>query len=81
MTLDHITVMRNDLSDADLELVPAKAKTPAKPSAPAPVKMPAPAVSPARKKAERMNLPQVSQRAPRPMWERVSLQMFGAEKE
>ena len=71
LSLDHVKVVRNDLSDADVELIPAGTVP----------KPPVPAVSTPRKPAETVHLPAVSQSSPRPMWERVSLQMFGAAKE
>jgi hypothetical protein len=74
LSLDRVKVMRNDLSDADLEVVPAK------PSMAAAVA--AMAGKPTTRRAEpalAAALP-ASKDASGEEWQKVSLEMFGAEK-
>jgi hypothetical protein len=73
LSLDNITVLRNDLSDSDLEVAPAKSRTTAVSPAEAgtePAPAPQPAVQAQAAKAEPVDT----------AWGRVSHRLFGAGK-
>jgi hypothetical protein len=73
LSLDRVKVMRNDLSDADLEVVPAKPSMAAA--------LAAVAGKPTTRRAEpALAAAPASKGASEQEWQKVSLEMFGAEK-